>query len=46
MAAEVRSADGSGGSQDPTAIAVLSRIEGPGLRDVGDPAYERQTALG
>jgi hypothetical protein len=33
-----------GQSQDPTAIAVLSKIEGPGLRDVGDPAYERQSA--
>jgi hypothetical protein len=35
-----------GQSQDPTAIAVLSRIEGPGLRDVADPAYEQQSAVG
>jgi hypothetical protein len=31
-----------GQSQDPTAIAVLSKIEGAGLRDIADPAYEQQ----
>jgi hypothetical protein len=32
-----------GQSQDPTAIAVLAKIEGPGLRDVSDPLYQRET---
>jgi hypothetical protein len=32
-----------GQSQDPTAIAVLSKIEGPGLRDVVDPHYRQET---
>jgi hypothetical protein len=31
-----------GQSVDPTALAILAKIEGPGLRDIADPAYEQQ----